>query len=1535
MKHTFLSFIVLLLGTLGAYAQSSPCTCNMAASCDGSSYATEAAAVAAFTAALSPPNQNAAGCYSLVSSNIPSDDGQFYQFCYEYVHNSTAPTFAVVPIVFLPGPPAFPNCISATNNTPGAIYYEVYNDNDCGNALPYTDLTPSSWPYWPAVQNAHYRVCVSSRADVTACATGQYQSACFYAHPYTPPGCNASGGTVSAQNTLSLCDGTNTTLSTSNAVPPSGLSNPSLAWGVWVLSDPLNAVPTPNGGLPADQDPTINTPDANFVGLTVGSTLNLTGDGTGATYYIAPLWVNINGQGQPVIDPTCTGLSASQGYTVTMVPDISGTATSVCSGSGSININIVFSGGTPLLNGSQFTITGSGVGGNLANNGTYTLTNVLNGTSYSVTATDANGCSFTVAGTAQGAITVNVTTTPISCFGGNNGSITATPSGGSTPYTYTWSPAAANTPTLNNRGAGTYNLTVTDATGCSASTSVTLSNPPQLTAQASVISNYNGQDVSCATSADGVAQITANGGTGAYTYTWSPNVGTAATVAGLTAGLYSYTVNDENSCSVTGSIVLTAPPAFVLASSTHTDATCAGLSNGSVNVQVAGGTGSYTYTWSPNIGSTGIINSLAGGTYDVTVSDQNGCTVTASETIAAPIAVTATAQVTSNYNGVDISCAGATDGAASVLAVGGTPPYTYNWGAASTQTTASVSNLAAGSYTVTVTDLNGCANTASVTLSAPAPLTVNLIQSNAISCVASLDGSIQASAQGGTLPYTYTWTANANGQTVDNPTNLGAGLYALTLTDANGCSSTANITISDPPTLLLSAVVSTDFNGFSVGCAGGDNGIATASASGGGGGPYTFAWSNGANTPQATNLTAGSYTVTVTDNNGCSTTTSISLNEPTALVATASLVNNISCNGQTDGALQASASGGISPYSYLWNTNNIQPQLTGLAAGSYTVTVTDANGCMATASETVIEPTVLQLQVNVQNATCQGVNNGTATVNVSGGTSPYTYTWNNGQQVPTAISLASGNYTVTVSDANGCTRTTTATVGEASPILAQVLNVQSVSCANNVCDGNATVNATGGLGAFTYTWSSGELGQSATNLCAGSNSVTVSDNVGCFAVVSFNVGAPSPISVSGVNSTPVSCYGGSNGSFTISPAGGSPQYTFSWYTQANTLISTTSGFVGTINDLSAGTYLVSISDANGCSLPAIPFTVTQPNTPLTATATGSNVSCAGGSDGSVTVNPAGGTPSYAYQWDPSAGGQNTQTAFNVVAGTYTVTVTDANGCTTTTQVSITEPTTIEFEAVADSTTCYGDNDGSISFQSTLGGTPPYTYSLDGTNFTTDTLLQGLAGGEYTVYVEDANGCQVSSQLVVPQPPQLIVDLGADIEIDLADSTRLNAIPNTLPNVPITFTWSAVPADATMSCTNCQQPVVHPLSTTTYTVTITDPNGCQATDEITVRVDKNRNIYIPNAFSPDGDGTNDYFMVYGGGGVSNIRLMRVFDRWGELLFEDANFQPNSAEHGWNGLFRNKKCNPGVFVYYIEAEFIDGEMIEYKGDVTLVR
>lgn len=605
-------------------------------------------------------------------------------------------------------------------------------------------------------------------------------------------------------------------------------------------------------------------------------------------------------------------------------------------------------------------------------------------------------------------------------------------------------------------------------------------------------------------------------------------------------------------------------------------------------------------------------------------------------------------------------------------------------------------------------------------------------------------------------------------------------------------------------------------------------------------------------------------------------------------------ISNAAC-GQNNGSITLTPNGGIGPYTYVWtpavagNTNSAS----GLPAGTYQISVTDAVGCNSVVNVTINGSPGPTVSASSTPAGCT-VANGSATANPSGGTPGYTYAWSNGDSNQTANNLSAGTYTVIVTDANGCSVSDIVTISSTSPPTTSSSVVSNVLC-NGGTTGSATTNPSGGTPGYAYQWSpGGGNGQTANNLPAGSYVVTITDANGCTVTDNVTITEPPAINVTSTQ-TNVLCNGGNNGSATANASGGTPGYNYSWNTSP---VQNTQ----TANNLSAGTYNCTVTDANGCTS-VVSVTITQPPA-LTASSTQNNVTCNGGNNGSATASMNGGSAPYTYSWN-TAPPQTTPTANNLSAGTYQCTITDANGCTAQVSVTITQPSPVSLSITCGDSICAGDS--TLLTASASGGTIPYSYNWMPGNLSGPSVpVSPATSTVYTVSVTDANGCN----LFASQTCMVTVLPAPTAQFDTASSGVFGS----------TWSFSDLSSGGTGwiwnfgdgSAGSTQQNPVHTFpGSGTYTVTQVVFNQFGCPDTFALVLDITEGIIIPNVFTPDGNGQNDVWYIPNSG--MKEYHVEIYDRWGLKVWEAT-----ADEIRWDGRSTaGKLLTDGTYYYVLRA------------------
>ena len=987
-------------------------------------------------------------------------------------------------------------------------------------------------------------------------------------------------------------------------------------------------------------------------------------------------------------------------------------------------------------------------------------------------------------------MSLSSTQTDVTCNGGCNGSGSVNiDAGGFAPFNYDWA-GAGDTPTAaSNTGlcAGTHTVTVTDANGCTETIDVVITEP------AAIIATETNVDISCFGLCDGSVDATTSGGTGALTYSWDSGE-TTEDITGLCAGDYTLTVTDANGCTETVTATIT-EPADITVNVSGTGTSC-GNCDGTAAVTYSGGTGALTVDW-PTVPSTADnVTNLCAGSYDVTITDANGCTATETQSISDAGGPTITVDGSTN-----VSCFGVCDGTIDVTVAGGSAPLTYSWD--NGETTDDLTGLCAGDYCLTVTDNNGCTAVQCVTITEPTDITASETHTD-VTCFGVCDGTIDATTAGGTGTLVYAWDS---GQTTEDLTGLCAGTYTLTITDDNGCTTIVSTTLIEPNDI----VPQTNSNAAS--CGQDDGGVSVTVIGGTVAADYTYEWQDDqgnvvGTTATVNNLFPGNYCVTVTDDNGCTATACIDVDNITAGTIAVNVDGNVSCNGVCDGAATITTTGGTAPYTYNWmdsngnvvfteNTANLTSTINTLCADDYDVQVIDAVGCIMTDNFTITEPAPLAIVLdNSTNVTCFGACDGTADLTTSGGTAPYTYAWDSGQTTEDLTGLCAGDYNLTVTDDNGCIVNITVTITEPTELTLATAAFE-VTCFGG-SDGQVIVIPSGGTVSNTYdfewTNSSGTVVSTdpdANGLPAGTYTINVWDDNSCNATADVIVIEPTPITYS-FTSTPSNC-GQADGEACVTAAGGTEAgtYDFEWTNSSGTVVSSADCATGVL----AGDYTVSITDDNGCVITA-DTTIADLAGPTLAIDNITIPTCFGDCDGEISLVTSGGQSTnfvYGYSFNGGAPQVTPNPATGLCQGDYVFTAVDEFGCIATVATNMTEPTEVVVRAYSDTTICIG---GCADLSAlAIGGTGAYTYDWGtyGTNMAfTDCPTTNTT---YSVIAYDANGCASA-------PASVDVTINPPLTLNLATIGPDTVCPNTIIDVTalanggngqnLTITWTPTP-----------------------------------------------------------------------------------------------------------------------------------------------
>jgi len=1005
-----------------------------------------------------------------------------------------------------------------------------------------------------------------------------------------------------------------------------------------------------------------------------------------------------------------------------------------------------------------------------------------------------------------------VTPTAESCANYNNGSVIIDNPAGAGPYTVSISgPASGSVVEANTAGAtanftnlpdGNYNYIVTGANGCTTNGTFTIGAGPVCCSVTAAGSNIlcNGATTGSATAAPvGLAP---------YTYSWTGGQ-TTQTASGLGAGAYTVTMTDNSGCVATANVSITQPTALsgTLAA---VNVSCNGSCNGTITVTPSGGTPPYQY--SINGGAFQVSNSftaLCNGAYAVTIRDANNCTVILNQTITQPAILNLT------QGSITPATCGGNNGSVTVVASGGTAPYTYTIDGGASQSSATFNGLAPGVHNVVVTDNRGCIRNLSITITATnAPIASILNQTN-VSCFGGVNGTVIIGVTGGSSPFTY--SIGGPSQASNTFTNLTAGSYTATVTDVNGCSGTVPFTITTPPQLTFTTVLTP------ASCNGVCDGQVQVNASGGTT-PYQYSSNNGITYTLAnpiTGLCAGTIPIVVKDANGCLTNTNVVITQPTPVSGTFVNTNPI-CNGSCDGTITVSPSGGTPTYQYSLNGGPLQTSnaILGVCGGNNTVVIRDANGCQFTSVQVLVNPPGFGIDTtSVTESNC-GFNNGAITVVANGTNGPFMYSMNGDpfQSNGTWTNLYGGAYEITAVDQLGCSESVFFGISDVE--MQGIVLIQTDANCFGIADGTIEVTNVSGAIPINYELDNSGFSQFSgffPNLAFGSHIVTISDAGNCVFTIPFVTDEPAEIQYN-TNLTNISCNGGNTGEIEfINVTGGTGAHQYS-IDNGNTFQAGT-----TFTGLGAGTYDLAVTDINGCIVNST-VTLTQA-APLTLATTVFDLTCFNDNSGGIQIGSTGGTGAYQYSIDNGTSFSPIESFFNLAAGTYNLITQDAAGCQITGTAIVNQPAQLAATYTPTNTQCFDACDGQIVVNAT-GGTAPYLYSPDnGLNYFVSSTLQDLCAGNIDIQIKDDNDCFITAVQVIAEPAVVTLNVVPTDETCAASNGQLVITGGGGTGAYTYSIDNSVTYSATSTYTG--------LSSGVYNIFIHDANNCEASTSVTI------------------------------------------------------------------------------------------------------
>jgi len=1022
------------------------------------------------------------------------------------------------------------------------------------------------------------------------------------------------------------------------------------------------------------------------------------------------------------------------------------------------------------------------------------------------------------------------------------------------------------------------------------------------------LANSSGLDVACYGENTGEMEVVITNGVAPFNYFWSDGTVTNSwlqteTNTSLVSGPNNVVVEDVNGCQATTSQLISEPVEELHTyNSVVKNVNCNGNATGDINISVVGGTAPYFYNWFPLVSNSNSAVNLPAGTYSVEVVDSKNCSYTENYTVTEPELLISSVTISQH-----VSCKMGSDGAATIFTSGGAYPYAYTWSTGDNGQT--VAGLPAGNHSCTVTDVNGCFVVVPVIITEPTDELNLIIAQTAALCYNQADGSIDLTPSGGTLPYSFNWYNGSNqllSQHVEDPVNLLSDTYLVNMLDANGCFDTISITVQQPDELLIPSVVIKQ-----VLCNGDNTGIIDITVAGGTL-PYNYLWSNGSTMQDITGDVAGNYIIDVTDANLCTVQGIYEIIEPELPLNAVSINTDVLCFGDNTGSIDLSVSGGTEPYSYVWNNASITEDIISLISGNYSTTITDAHACVLNFNTVINQPVAPLSTINtVIDVTCFDSINGSITSIVSGGTTPYYYQWNTSSEIILADttnnpqSLGADTYSLVLTDTNNCMLNQDIVVTQPDSI-ALSIEITDVLCKNDLT-GEIDLTVSGGTPNYNYLWSNGSVTQDLTGVSADNYEVFVTDANGCENNLTGKITQPDSVLSIKISKEDVLCHGEATGAAMADVSGGVNPYTILW---------SNGEITNDIDTLLAGTYTITVVDMNGCIANSGTI-INEPINPISFGVSVVDASCFNFSNGEISVLPIGGTEPFTLVYGDTLNNTfnnlvNSYSINGLHAGTYYTRIIDDLGCEYEELITVGEPDSLMVSGVVTDALCYGSADGIVDLTVT-GGTTPYSYLWS--NSTTYQNLTGASFGWYSVEVTDVQNCLTKEVFFIDQPDDIVISstIFQTTCRDNEDGSITVYVEGGTPDYD--YLWS----------NNEVTETIYNLAPGTYTIEVMDEHGCIKNDTFILNQSEIDCIQPPTAFTPDGDGINDTWILENINNYENATV-QVFNKWGNLLYEtNGDYTP------WNGYYNGKRLPSATYYYIIN---LNNEDAPYTGPITIV-
>ncbi len=1228
---------------------------------------------------------------------------------------------------------------------------------------------------------------------------------------------------------------------------------------------------------------------------------------------------------------------------------------------------------------------------------------------YEVTVTDDVGCTYTETYVIDqpDPLTVSATLSDYSGFnisinGEDDGFINLNITGGVESYSFSWSTSDGNilsgqetNQNLTDLVAGTYNVTITDQNNCSVSDSFTLIEPNELTIEENIAAHT---DVNCFGDSTGTLGINISGGIPPYTYVLENSVPIEIDrlvgqtdlfytyTSGLQADIYTVSVIDVSGATNQIEITILQPDAAIDIEETISDyngyqISCFGASDGTIEIVITGGGGpsnsdQYTYQWTLGVEPFTVVSpstdtslqDLGPGIYEVTVTDDVGCTYTETYEITEPPALTLSG-VVSDYNGFGVSCFGQDDGFIDITIGGGTSSYTYAWSTsdgvvpAGQETNQNLTDLVAGTYTVTIADSNGCPIAETFIISQPDEFLITEVATSHIDvlCYGENSGEFEVSIVETVGPYDYLLTGTdylgnaVNQSSISTDLNviydeLFAGNYNVFVTDQNGCSTELlDIIILQPIAAINIEETISEFNGFNISCFGVSDGTIEIVTTGGGGpsnsDQYTYQWTLGGDSftvvspstdTSLQDLGPGIYEVTVTDDVGCTYTETYEITEPEDIVIIVDSEVDILCNGNLTGSISITPQGGTGDYTYYWTYDpdgsggqqfdDIE-DIENLGPGEYVVLVEDSNGCFESEVFEITQPEAIVITVeSTVDILCHGDFTGSIDVSIVGGIPDYDINWSGPNSFESTdedlTDLEAGIYTLQVTDQNNCLQTIEVELTQPDDLIINY-NVTNETC-TNANDGSISLDIQGGVLDYVISWSNFGNGPNQNNLAPGLYTATVTDGNNCLEEVTIEIEA-APIFDIDPEVNSISCFGNGDGNIQLNIQGGVSPLFVLWDDDP------TAG--EDRFNLGPGIYSVTISDSSdfNCVIER-EFVIVEPSELNSSGIITNALDCDIVNSGSIDLQVTGGTAPYIFDW---SNGAVTEDLIGIPPGNYAVIITDINGCKIIDEFEVTRPDEITTDLVI---SFDADCENRIPYQITTiqinGGVPPYDISWSSGNISganNETMTTSFEG---TVIVDIVDSLGCSSQITFDVE---LFELGyPDFSYD---SFTLSNCGILSIDDPIQFTnlssgdyqsveWNF--GDGFIS--NEENPLhIYDLPGTYYiTQTVNYPYGCSYDIIKEITITKGYEIILPNAFTPNSDTINDTIRpVFNC--MTNVQ-MSIYDTWGSLIYAETS---DGDIYGWDGTIDGKPAENGNYILVVKAESWNGKVVELNGPITLIK